>query len=59
MRQFGIHCSIVEPGRFRTAFLDGKTISDRISRAWDRLDNERKNEYGGEAFKELCMSFVL
>ncbi|VDK84051.1 unnamed protein product [Litomosoides sigmodontis] len=53
VRQFGIHCSIVEPGRFRTALLDGKAISDRISRAWNRLDNERKNEYGGEAFREL------
>ncbi|KAL3985015.1 short chain dehydrogenase family protein [Acanthocheilonema viteae] len=53
VREFGIHCAILEPGRFQTSLMDKKALIDRINRAWNRLDNTRKAEYGGEAFKEL------
>nr|CRZ22731.1 BMA-DHS-20 [Brugia malayi] len=53
MREFGVQCIILEPGRFRTGLMDKKAMIDRISRVWNRLDNAKKAEYGGEAFKEL------
>ncbi|KAM3717670.1 3beta-hydroxysteroid dehydrogenase [Dirofilaria immitis] len=52
-REFGIHCAILEPGRFKTNLMDKEAMTNRISHAWNRLDNARKAEYGGEAFKEL------
>ncbi|CAG9536894.1 unnamed protein product [Cercopithifilaria johnstoni] len=53
VREFGIHCSILEPGRFRTGLMDRDIMTNHINRAWNRLDNTRKAEYGGEAFKKL------
>uniref|UniRef100_A0A0R3RNY2 D-beta-hydroxybutyrate dehydrogenase, mitochondrial n=1 Tax=Elaeophora elaphi TaxID=1147741 RepID=A0A0R3RNY2_9BILA len=59
VREFGIHCAILEPGRFRTTLMDKKAMTDRINHAWNGLDSTRKAEYGGEAFKELCKQFFL
>ncbi|VDK87833.1 unnamed protein product [Onchocerca ochengi] len=53
LRPFGIHCAILEPGRFRTNLMDKEAMTARINHVWNRLDNARKAEYGGEAFKEL------
>ncbi|VBB33934.1 unnamed protein product [Acanthocheilonema viteae] len=59
VREFGIHCAILEPGRFQTSLMDKKALIDRINRAWNRLDNTRKAEYGGEAFKELYIALLI
>uniref|UniRef100_A0A915Q3J7 Uncharacterized protein n=1 Tax=Setaria digitata TaxID=48799 RepID=A0A915Q3J7_9BILA len=52
LRAFGIHCSILEPGRFKTTLMDKQAMANRINSAWNRLDDAQKTEYGGEVFKK-------
>ncbi|KAK5966625.1 hypothetical protein GCK32_014167 [Trichostrongylus colubriformis] len=51
----GVNVSILEPGIFRTPLLDEQAMIDRIDRAWSKLDDETKEEYG-EYYKAYCES---
>lgn len=56
LRPFGITCCIIEPGIFRTNLLDKHAMIERVNRAWNRLPEETKEEYG-EKFKNTSENF--
>ncbi|KAI1719444.1 short chain dehydrogenase domain-containing protein [Ditylenchus destructor] len=50
LRPFGITCSILEPGVFRTNLTDNDQMRNRVNKVWDKLSPEIQLEYG-EKFK--------
>lgn len=50
---FGIGCSILEPGAFRTNLLNPEQMTQRVNTIWKGLSPELKNEYG-EEYKDRC-----
>ncbi|KAL3072110.1 hypothetical protein niasHS_016285 [Heterodera schachtii] len=47
---WGIGCSILEPGMFRTKLINADAMTARVDRAWQKMKPEIKEEYG-ENFK--------
>lgn len=56
LKPFGIRCSILEPGGFRTGIMTEQNTRERIQASWDKLPKEVQEEYG-EKYKETSMSF--
>ena len=46
-------CYILEPGAFSTNLLDGKQMSERVNKTWEKLSPELKEEYGMD-YKNKC-----
>ena len=55
LKHFGVKCSMLEPGIFRTPLIDAQAMIDRVEKVWGRLDEDTKTEYG-EKFKNYCRS---
>lgn len=53
LKPFGIKCSILEPGAFKTPFLDQDAMKNRVEETWSKLDDKIRTDYG-EAFKNYC-----
>ncbi|KAH7716979.1 Protein DHS-20 [Aphelenchoides avenae] len=51
LRPYGIRCSILEPGSFKTGIITAENIKQRIERHWTNLSDELKEEYG-EKYKD-------
>ncbi|KAH7706720.1 Protein DHS-20 [Aphelenchoides avenae] len=51
LRPYGIWCSILEPGSFKTGIITAENIKQRIERHWKNLSDELKEEYG-EKYKD-------
>ncbi|KAH7722693.1 DHS-16 protein [Aphelenchoides avenae] len=50
-RPFGIRCSILEPGAFKSGICTPNLLANGIENHWNRLSDEVKEEYG-EEFKD-------
>ncbi|KHN81636.1 17-beta-hydroxysteroid dehydrogenase type 6 [Toxocara canis] len=59
LRAFGIRCSIIEPGVFKTAMADKNALNERIDQMWNRLDDETKAEYGEEFLDSYRRNFII
>lgn len=55
LKPFGIKCSMLEPGGFRTCIISHDFVKNCVERAWNRLSDEVKEEYG-EKYKEESKS---
>ena len=53
LKPYGIKCSLLEPGIFKTPLLDKKAQENRVNYVWNNLSNEIREEYG-EEYKEGC-----
>jgi 11-cis-retinol dehydrogenase len=51
MKEFGVHCAILEPGFFRTPITNVDQMTSKIDRIWQQLDDQTKLEYGQEFFE--------
>lgn len=58
LRPFGIECSILEPGTFRTNLIDFDAMKERVEDVWLKLNDESRAEYG-EDFKNNCKSAFI
>ncbi|XP_054033466.1 retinol dehydrogenase 7-like [Dryobates pubescens] len=46
MRHFGVKVSIIEPGYFRTAITNSKSLEEHMLSMWEKLPQETKAIYG-------------
>ncbi|CAJ0558077.1 unnamed protein product, partial [Mesorhabditis spiculigera] len=51
---WGVQCSILEPGAFKTPLLDHEMHRNRVNKAWEKLDDETKKEYG-DSYKDFTI----
>lgn len=51
LRIFGVDCSILEPGIFKTDLIDKDAMKRRVEHVWNRMSDEQRQEYG-EEYKE-------
>ncbi|CAJ0953106.1 unnamed protein product, partial [Mesorhabditis belari] len=51
---WGVKCSILEPGAFKTPLLDHQMHKNRVNKAWSQVDDETKAEYG-EKYKDFII----
>jgi len=58
MRPFGVKALIIEPGIHNTKFMDKENIVRGVTRAWDKLSPETREEFGDEYFKYFCTASV-
>ncbi|XP_055086737.1 retinol dehydrogenase 1 [Periophthalmus magnuspinnatus] len=56
MQDFGIKVSIIEPGFFKTAVTNAKTIEADLKRLWTRLPQDVKDTYGTTYMQEYAKS---
>ncbi|KAH7722563.1 CBN-DHS-20 protein [Aphelenchoides avenae] len=54
-RPFGIRCSILAPGSFRTGLISHDFVKNSVEGAWSKLSHEVREEYG-EQYKENMIS---
>uniref|UniRef100_F1LA86 17-beta-hydroxysteroid dehydrogenase type 6 n=1 Tax=Ascaris suum TaxID=6253 RepID=F1LA86_ASCSU len=59
LRDFGIQCSIIEPGIFATEMADKGILSKRMHTMWERLDDESKAEYGEDFLENYRKNFLM
>jgi retinol dehydrogenase-16 len=52
-----VTCCILEPGVFKTALIDENAENARVEKAWKRMSQSVRDEYG-EEFKEICKQHI-
>ena len=53
LRPFGISVHLVEPGPFNTAIISTNTLTAKLTSSWNRLSEEKRQEYGKDLFQIL------
>lgn len=48
MRPFGVHVAVLEPSFFETPICSDSYLKGQFEKAWDRLSEDTKEEYGLE-----------
>ena len=57
MSPWGVPVSIIEPGRFKTNVSD--SIPESVTRLWNDLSTEMKEDYGEKYYQKCKSCFVL
>jgi len=57
MYDFGVKVITIEPGNYRSAINAPDVLSRSVSRAWETLSDEKKQEYG-ESYPESYVEFA-
>lgn len=58
-KPFGIRCSILEPGSFRTGLISHDFVKKSVEGTWSKLSHEVKEEYGEQYKENSELSFLL
>ncbi|XP_038053298.1 retinol dehydrogenase 7-like [Patiria miniata] len=55
----GVSVHIIEPGSFKSSFVNPQTTKDLLRKLWDRLPEEERQDFGGEmAYKALELTLA-
>uniref|UniRef100_A0A914D703 17-beta-hydroxysteroid dehydrogenase type 6 n=1 Tax=Acrobeloides nanus TaxID=290746 RepID=A0A914D703_9BILA len=58
LKAYGIKCSILEPGIFKTPLINKQAMEARVKHVWANVSDEMKEEYG-EGYKDDCKKYLF